>query len=117
MYMYLQKLRNTLRHTFSMAYPTYCKEFQCELAVYKHKSICAIVLCPPTHKHATIAHSKPSHTSCGLLDMNNYIVNGLYLVSGRDRLSWESVCVCLWCDWWENPVPFDIAEWHLVLPW
>ena len=101
MYMYLQKLRNTLRHTFSMAYPTYRKEFQCELAVYKHKSICAIVLCPPTHKHATIAHSKPHILPVDSSTWMDYIhVYSEWTLSSQwKRSSFLGKCVCVFVVW------------------
>ena len=46
-------------------YTTYHKEFQmwiCRVQTWIH---CAIMHCPPTHKNLIIAHSKPTHTSCG----------------------------------------------------
>ena len=50
--------------------PPTAKNSKCELAVYKRESIFAIALYPPTHKNLIIAHSKPTRTSCRLLNMN-----------------------------------------------
>ena len=48
---------------------TSAKNSKCKLALYKREYI-AIALCPPTHKNVITAHSKPTRTSCGLLNVN-----------------------------------------------
>ena len=46
--------------------PLTAKNSKCKLAVYKHEYIAQL----PTHKNLIIAHSKPTRTSCGLLNVN-----------------------------------------------
>ena len=47
--------------------PPTANDSKCELVMYNRESICAIALCPPTHKYV---HSKPMRTLCGLLNVN-----------------------------------------------
>ena len=51
--------------------PPNTKNSKCELPCTSVNPF-AIALCPPTHKHVIIAHSKPTRTFCGLLNVNGY---------------------------------------------
>ena len=57
------------KHTFQYIFygiPLTAKNSKCDLAVYKRQSICKITLCLPTLKNVITAHSKPTHSFCGL---------------------------------------------------